>query len=115
MPDDAPLKSEPVSRPDPIQRPATAESPVAKGGEKPARTVPPETPPETAASSKRKKSNLRRLVALAVLAVAVIGGATYWWLNRGLVSTDDAFIDGNAVTLSPQVGGEVLRLLIKPP
>jgi len=108
MPDDAPLKSEPVPRPDPIQRPATAESPVAKGGEKPARTV----PPETAASSKRKKSNLRRLVALAVLAVAVIGGATYWWLNRGLVSTDDAFIDGNAVTLSPQVGGKVLRLLI---
>jgi Multidrug resistance efflux pump len=108
MPDDAPLKSEPVPRPDPTQRPATAESPVAKGGEKPARTV----PPETAASSKRKKSNLRRLVALAVLAVAVIGGATYWWLNRGLVSTDDAFIDGNAVTLSPQVGGKVLRLLI---
>jgi membrane fusion protein (multidrug efflux system) len=37
-----------------------------------------------------------------VLAVAVIGGATYWWLNRGLVSTDDAFVDGNAVTLSPR-------------
>ena len=49
---------------------------------------------------------------LAVIGAAVIGGATYWWLNRGLVSTDDAFIDGNTVSLSPQVGGKVLRLLI---
>ena len=103
MPDDAPLKSEVAPRPDP----AIAEARTAKPGEKPVRTATPE-----AVSAKRKKSNLRRLIALVVLAVAVIGGATYWWLNRGLVSTDDAFVDGNAVTLSPQVGGKVLRLLI---
>ena len=103
MPDDAPLKSEAAPRPDP----AIAEARTAKPSEKPVRTATPE-----AVSAKRKKSNLRRLIALVVLAVAVIGGATYWWLNRGLVSTDDAFVDGNAVTLSPQVGGKVLRLLI---
>jgi len=110
MPDDAPLQSEAVPRPDPAPRhdPVKAESRVAKPVEKPARPAAPESP----APAKRKKSNLRRLIALVVLGIAIIGGATYWWLNRGLVATDDAFVDGNAVTLSPQIGGKVLRLLI---
>jgi membrane fusion protein, multidrug efflux system len=54
----------------------------------------------------------RRLIIILVLIVAVGGGTGYWWLNRGLVSTDDAFIDGDTVTLSPQVGGRVERLLV---
>jgi membrane fusion protein, multidrug efflux system len=62
---------------------------------------------------KRQKSGrLRRLLAIFVLAAVAVGGATYWWVNRGVVSTDDAFVDGDAVTLSPQVGGRVLRLLV---
>jgi membrane fusion protein, multidrug efflux system len=63
--------------------------------------------------AKRKKSGrLRRLLAIFVLAAVATGGATYWWLNRGLVSTDDAFVDGDSVTLSPRVDGRVLRLLV---
>ena len=71
MPDDAPLKSEsaPQSDSTPKADPAIAEARTAKAGEKPARTA----PAETAASSKRKKSNLRRLIALVLLAIAVIG------------------------------------------
>ncbi len=53
----------------------------------------------------------RPILAIALIALAT-GGATYWWLNRGLVSTDDAFIDGDAAVLSPQVGGSVQRLLV---
>ena len=101
MPNDTLSKAEPV----PLPR---ADARIAKGKEAPPRT----TPPAPEAPPKRKKGGLRRLVAIAVLAVAVIGGTGYWWINRGLVSTDDAFIDGDAVTLSPQVGGKVLRLLI---
>jgi membrane fusion protein (multidrug efflux system) len=101
MPNDTLSKAEPV----PLPR---ADARIAKGKEAPPRA----TPPAPEAPPKRKKGGLRRLVAIAVLAVAVIGGTGYWWINRGLVSTDDAFIDGDAVTLSPQVGGKVLRLLI---
>ena len=104
MPNDA------LTRPTPEAAPAspTGETRALKG-EKPVRL----TAPEPQAPPKPKKSGgIRRLVAIAVIGAAVIGGATYWWLNRGLVSTDDAFIDGNTVTLSPQVGGKVLRLLI---
>jgi len=61
---------------------------------------------------RRRPKGTRRLVAVAVGVAILIGSGSYWWLNRGLVSTDDAFIDGNAVVLSPQVGGKILRLLI---
>jgi membrane fusion protein, multidrug efflux system len=84
---------------------------TGKGGEQPARKAP--AGDIFVSQDKRKKSGkLRRLVALFVVGAVAIGGATYWWVTRGLVSTDDAFVDGDAVTLSPQVGGRVLRLLV---
>ena len=51
-------------------------------------------------------------VAGCLLAVAA-GGAGYWWLTRGQVSTDDAFVDGDVVAVAPQVvGGRVVALHI---
>src|SRR5689334_2121571 len=113
MPNDLPTKAPGLASESPAhQSPAPGAVPLGevrgKAPEKPARLA----PAEPVAPPKRKKSGIRRLVAIVVLGAAVIGGATYWWLNRGLVSTDDAFIDGDAVTLAPQVGGKVLRLLI---
>ncbi|HEX4572044.1 MAG TPA: HlyD family secretion protein [Dongiaceae bacterium] len=101
---------------DALTKPTAEAAPVSPAGE--TRALKGEkqvrlTAPEPQARPKPKKSGgVRRLVAIAVIGAAVIGGAAYWWLNRGLVSTDDAFIDGNTVSLSPQVGGKVLRLLI---
>jgi membrane fusion protein (multidrug efflux system) len=54
----------------------------------------------------------RRPILIIALIVLAVGSATYWRLSRGLVSTDDAFIDGDAAVLSPQVGGSVQRLLV---
>lgn len=58
----------------------------------------------------------RRVVWLAVagcLLVLAGGGTGYWWLTRNQVSTDDAFIDGNVVSVAPQVvGGRVIALHI---
>ena len=96
------------------ERPASAEQPMArtgKGGDEPGRKVP--AGDTLVPEDKRKKSGgLRRVMAILVVAAVAIGGATYWWVNRGLVSTDDAFVDGDAVALSPQVGGKVLRLQV---
>ncbi len=48
---------------------------------------------------------------LGLIAVALaIGGAIYWFLNRDLVSTDDAYIDGNVVQVGPRVPGTVVTL-----
>jgi membrane fusion protein (multidrug efflux system) len=66
-----------------------------------------------ALESSRKRSRRAAPVALLliVLGAAAIAGAD-WWLGRGQVSTDDAFIDGRAITLAPQVAGTVVKLLV---
>ena len=79
-----------------------------------ARNEPPRGPrgPERSGGRSGWIRRARRPILIVVAILAVVGSATYWWLNRGLVSTDDAFIDGDAAVLSPQVGGTVQRLLV---
>jgi membrane fusion protein (multidrug efflux system) len=47
-----------------------------------------------------------------VLVIALlIGGGTYYWLTtRNIESTDDAYTDGRAVNIAPQVAGQVVSL-----
>ncbi|MCE5229208.1 HlyD family secretion protein [bacterium] len=50
---------------------------------------------------------------LGVVAAAAIALFLYYWLHaRFYVSTDDAFIDGRIVSISPRVAGHVSRLLV---
>ncbi|WP_300164574.1 HlyD family secretion protein [Solidesulfovibrio sp.] len=56
----------------------------------------PEGPP-----SKRKR------LALAAAAVAVLAGFGYYLYTRGLISTDDAFVDGRVHPITPRVAGYV--------
>jgi membrane fusion protein, multidrug efflux system len=49
-------------------------------------------------------------IGLLVLALLIAGGVYYWWTTRNLESTDDAFTDGRAITIAPQVAGEVVSL-----
>ena len=53
---------------------------------------------------------LRHLIIAAVALVAIAGGAAYWLHARDYESTDDAFIDGDTVQISPRVAGAVVRL-----
>jgi membrane fusion protein, multidrug efflux system len=68
---------------------------------------------EVGSPSGRSKGNgkRRRLMLVAsLLLIALTGGTTYWLLTRNLESTDDAFIDGDAVQITPKVGGTVVAL-----
>jgi len=49
------------------------------------------------------------LLAVALLALAG-GGLYYFLLMRGHVSTDDAYVNGNLVRLTPQVAGTVIAI-----
>ena len=49
-------------------------------------------------------------IGIVVVALLIAGGLYYWWTSRNLESTDDAFTDGRAVTIAPQVAGEVISL-----
>jgi len=45
-----------------------------------------------------------------VLALLVAGGAYYYIANKGLEDTDDAYTDGRAIDIAPQVAGDVVSL-----
>jgi len=85
--------------------------PVAEDGS--AQGAPPQAAPlpETKAAPPAKK---RRPVVWTVL-ILLFGGLgftayEYWLANRDYESTDDAFIDGRAVAIAPQVSGNVVSL-----
>ena len=47
---------------------------------------------------------------LLIVLVAAAGAATHWYITRDEVSTDDAYTDGRAITVAPQVAGTVVAL-----
>ena len=61
--------------------------------------------------TKQKGKNSRwPLIILAVVTVAaIIGGVIYWLSTRDLESTDDAYTEGNAVSIAPKVSGYVVE------
>lgn len=71
---------------------------------------PPIRQPEPAAPPPRRGTARARWVLLLILLAALAAGAGYWYLTRNQVTTDDAFTDGNAVMVAPQVAGTVVAL-----
>jgi membrane fusion protein (multidrug efflux system) len=51
------------------------------------------------------------VAAVFVLAV-ILGGGAYWLHRRHFEWTDDAFIDGRVVQISPKVAGYLAKLLV---
>nr|WP_186329607.1 HlyD family efflux transporter periplasmic adaptor subunit [Variovorax boronicumulans] len=72
-------------------------------------TTTPATASEPAAPSKRKKA----LTAIAaVVVVAGLGLAAYEWLVAShYEETDNAYVQGNLVQITPQIGGTVMAIL----
>ena len=59
----------------------------------------------------RRRPGRRPLIVLgAVAAILLVGGGWYFLATRNQESTDDAFTDGNSVTIAPQVSGYVVEL-----
>ncbi|WP_186017323.1 HlyD family secretion protein [Burkholderia gladioli] len=62
-------------------------------------------------NGKRKRPGKKPIIILAIVVVVLLIVALVWWLmTRNQVSTDDAYTDGNAVTIAPHVSGYVTRL-----
>src|SRR5262245_32646050 len=49
------------------------------------------------------------IAAVIVLLIGTLVGIRYWLYARSHESTDDAFIDGHIVPVSPKVSGYVLK------
>jgi membrane fusion protein (multidrug efflux system) len=63
------------------------------------------------APSPQKSASRRPLIILGIAVLAILGAGIYYLLFlRGHVSTDDAYVDGNLVRLTPQVAGTVIAI-----
>jgi len=49
-------------------------------------------------------------VLLLIVLVAAVAATGYWYLGKDQATTDDAYTDGHAVTIAPQVSGTVVAL-----
>ncbi len=77
-------------------------------------------PDGTPASEKRSATSAptwRKPLIIGILVIAIIGGGILgqraWSFGRSHVSTDDAYVTGTIVAISPKVSGNVLRVLVK--
>ena len=67
------------------------------------------------ASGKAKPAGSRRRVIVLIVIVLFLAGLayvgyTYWIANLGYQTTDDAYLDGNAITIAPRIAGAVVSL-----
>ena len=77
------------------------------------RPQPADLAPDGPAASPPAWRSLRRRYIVAGVGLAVIlaiAGVAYWLHARGVVSTDDAFIEARVIQISPKVGGQVIEL-----
>ncbi|WP_084069573.1 HlyD family secretion protein [Paraburkholderia heleia] len=59
----------------------------------------------------RKRPGRKPLIVIGVVLLVIAIGAFIWWfVTRNQVSTDDAYTDGNAITIAPKVSGYVTQL-----
>jgi membrane fusion protein (multidrug efflux system) len=77
----------------------------------------PDIPDEPGATAARRRPLYKRpiplLVAAVLLVAALVFGLRYWSYARAHESTDDAFIDGSIVQVSPKVSGYLVKLYVK--
>jgi membrane fusion protein (multidrug efflux system) len=61
----------------------------------------------------KKPRSKKPLIILAIIVVLIgIVAFIYWFLHRNQVTTDDAYTDGDTVTMAPKVSGYVVALFI---
>ncbi|RKQ39638.1 HlyD family secretion protein [Enterobacter sp. R1(2018)] len=62
-------------------------------------------------NDEKKRPGKKPLIILGIVVVVmVIVAAVWWFLTRNEETTDDAFTEGNAVTIAPKVAGYVTEL-----
>jgi membrane fusion protein, multidrug efflux system len=58
------------------------------------------------------KRPLPMMVLFTIIVVGIIAGVLYWLHSRNYESTDDAFIEGHVIAVSPRVSGLVRKVYI---
>jgi membrane fusion protein (multidrug efflux system) len=57
----------------------------------------------------KPKSRMPIIILIIIAVIAIIGGLIFWLMTRNQESTDDAYTEGNAVSIAPKVSGYVVE------
>ena len=72
-----------------------------------------DAPEGATAPARGLKRFMRPLLMIIVPALLIVGGAYYWLTSGGSVSTDDAQVKQDIVSVSPQVNGQIVEVLVR--
>ena len=62
----------------------------------------------------KARGRWRRLIVMAVVPLLVIGGTLYYWRSlQGKVSTDNAYVQQDKVSVSAEVGGKIVSVAVR--
>ncbi len=71
-------------------------------------------PIEAETAPARPNRRLGRLALMLAVPLALLGGGTWYWMSQqGKVSTDNAYVKQDKVSISAQVGGDIAQVLVK--
>jgi len=74
----------------------------------------PKSAAEPASDHDARRQRRRRfafhILVIVVVIAAILGGAWYFVVGRWYESTDDAYVDGNVVQITPQIPGTVISI-----
>ena len=72
-------------------------------------------PPSGDLPARPRNGNRRRALSIVMLIIVALSVATYswwWFIGRFSVSTDNAYVGGNVVQVTPQLAGTVTRVAV---
>src|SRR6185312_14741176 len=95
---------------EPAETEGKAQEAAVPTAEAPRATQAPADTQAVPAEKKKKRSLALPIIGLALLAGAAWYGYDWWTTGRFLVSTDDAYIEGDIATISPKVTGDVAKV-----
>ena len=77
-------------------------------------TTSPENGQQKEETTTRKRPGKKPLIILGIVVIVMVIVALVWWMmTRNEETTDDAFTDGDAVTIAPKAAGYVTELRVK--
>jgi membrane fusion protein (multidrug efflux system) len=94
-----------------LRAPATEAKTATEVAETPVADSASDTPQGDRQAAAPKRPT-RRMLMIAGAAALLVAGGYYWFATKDIVSTDDAFTDGRAVLIAPEVPGYVVKLAV---
>ncbi|MGN6329334.1 MAG: hypothetical protein ACTHL5_10375 [Rhodanobacter sp.] len=72
--------------------------------------TPAAAPPSPPQPKTRSRGLMLRLLGIVLLLAAIAWGLWYYFDGRWYENTDDAYVNGNVVQLTPQIAGTVISI-----